>query len=45
MYCIKLMNVIDQGLFSGAIAMSGNALCDQFIQSNPEEAALELASR
>ena len=28
-----------------AIALSGNALCDQYIQSNPHEAAVELANR
>ena len=33
------------GLFYGAIALSGNALCDQYMQSNPHEAAVELANR
>ena len=33
------------GLFHGAIALSGNALCDQYMQSNPHEAAVELANR
>ena len=28
-----------------AIALSGNALCDQYIQTNPHEAAVELANR
>merc|ERR1712096_340127 len=34
-----------KGLFHGAIALSGNALCDQFIQSQPEEASSDLAIR
>merc|ERR1711988_595433 len=33
------------GLFHGAITLSGNALCDQYMQSNPHEAAVELANR
>lgn len=33
------------GLFHGVIALSGNALCDQYIQTNPNEAAIELASK
>ncbi len=33
------------GLFSGVMALSGNALCDQFLQTNPQESAAELASR
>ena len=28
-----------------AMALSGNALCDQYIQTNPHEAAVELANR
>ena len=27
------------------MALSGNALCDQYIQTNPHEAAVELANR
>ena len=27
------------------MALSGNALCDQYLQSNPQEAAVELANR
>ena len=33
------------GLFANAIVMGGNALCDIFFQTNPQEAAVELASR
>jgi len=33
------------GLFHGAIALSGNALCDQYMQNDPNEAAVELANR
>ena len=33
------------GLFANAIVNGGNALCDMFHQSNPQEAAVELASR
>ena len=36
---------LNLGLFSNAIAMGGNALCDIFFQTNPQEAAVELASR
>ena len=33
------------GLFANAIVMGGSALCDNFFNSNPQEAAVELASR
>uniref|UniRef100_A0A0K2USU3 Esterase FE4like [Apis mellifera] n=1 Tax=Lepeophtheirus salmonis TaxID=72036 RepID=A0A0K2USU3_LEPSM len=42
---ILSMSPAAQGLFQGVIALSGNALCDQFIQNNPDEAAKELAAR
>ncbi|KAI9564535.1 hypothetical protein GHT06_008274 [Daphnia sinensis] len=34
-----------EGLFSRIIALSGNALCGQYIQRKPREATLELARR
>ena len=34
-----------QGLFHGAIALSGNALCDQYLQNEPAEASRELATK
>merc|ERR1712158_236835 len=42
---ILAMSPLANGLFHGAIALSGNALCDQYMQSNPHEAAVELANR
>ena len=33
------------GLFHGAMALSGNALCDQCLQSHPMDSAKELAKR
>jgi len=42
---ILAMSPLATGLFHRAIALSGNALCDQYIQSNPHEAAVELANR
>jgi len=39
------MSPLADGLFHRVIALSGNALCAQYIQENPREAALELASR
>lgn len=33
------------GLFHGAMTLSGNALCDQYIQKAPQDAAIELATR
>jgi len=34
-----------KGLFHGAIALSGNALCDQYLQNQPQEASRELATK
>ena len=34
-----------QGLFHGGVALSGTALCDQYLQTNPEDATSELATR
>jgi hypothetical protein len=34
-----------QGLFHGGVALSGTALCDQYLQSDPEQATRELATR
>ena len=42
---ILAMSPLATGLFHGAITLSGNALCDQYIQSNPNEAAVELANK
>lgn len=42
---IHLMSSESDGLFVNAIVMGGNALCDIFFQTNPQEAAVELASR
>jgi carboxylesterase type B len=42
---ILAMSPLATGLFHGVIALSGNALCDQYIQTNPNEAAIELASK
>ncbi len=39
------MSPLANGLFHGAIALSGNALCDQYVQRKPHEAAVELATR
>ena len=39
------MSPAANGLFHGAIALSGNALCDQYMTAKPEEAAKELAAR
>ena len=33
------------GLFQSVMALSGNALCDQYMQRNPQESAAELAAR
>ena len=33
------------GLFQGVIALSGNALCDQFLQSDPVAVGKDLAAR
>jgi len=44
---VTLLSMVStaQGLFHGAIALSGNALCDQYLQSEPAEASRELATR
>lgn len=42
---ILAMSPLATGLFQGAITMSGNALCDQYINNEPDEAAKELANR
>ena len=39
------MSPLANGLFHGAITLSGNALCDQYMQNDPNEAAVELANR
>jgi len=42
---ILAMSPFANGLFHGAITLSGNALCDQYMQNDPNEAAVELANR
>jgi len=42
---ILAMSPLATGLFHGAITLSGNALCDQYMQNDPNEAAVELANR
>lgn len=42
---ILAMSPLANGLFHGAITLSGNALCDQYMQNDPNEAAIELANR
>jgi len=42
---ILAMSPLANGLFHGAITLSGNALCDQYMQNDPNEAAVELANR
>ncbi len=37
--------ILFPGLFHGAMTLSGNALCDQYIQKAPQDAAVELATR
>lgn len=39
------LSPLAEGLFQRIIALSGNALCSQYIQQKPREATLELASR
>ena len=39
------MSPLSKGLFHRIIALSGNALCAQYIQDNPQVAARELARR
>merc|ERR1719211_966540 len=40
---LMAMSPMAAGLFHGAIALSGNALCDQYLQNEPQEASRELA--
>ena len=42
---LMAMSPLAQGLFHRAIALSGNALCDQYLQTKPDEASRELATR
>jgi len=42
---ILAMSPLATGLFHGVISLSGNALCDQYMQNDPNEAAVELANR
>jgi len=42
---ILAMSPLANDLFHGAITLSGNALCDQYMQNEPNEAAVELANR
>lgn len=42
---ILAMSPMAEGLFHGVIALSGNALCDQYMQTKPQEAAVDLATR
>merc|ERR1712227_483968 len=42
---LMAMSPMAQGLFHGAIALSGNALCDQYLQNEPQEASRELATK
>ena len=44
MKILKQLSLI-LGLFHGAMTLSGNALCDQYIQKAPQDAAIELATR
>merc|ERR1712013_107607 len=39
------VTLLAKDLFHGAIALSGNALCDQYLQNDPAEASRELATR
>lgn len=39
------MSPLAEGLFHRIIALSGNAMCGQYIQQKPKEAAAELARR
>jgi len=39
------MSPLANDLFHRAITLSGNALCDQYMQNDPNEAAVELANR
>jgi len=42
---LMAMSPLAKGLFHGAIALSGNALCDQYLQNEPAEASRELATK
>jgi len=42
---IHTLSPASAGLFNKAILISGNVLCDQFLQREPQKAAEELASR
>merc|ERR1719232_2200768 len=42
---LMAMSPLAKGLFHRAIALSGTALCDQYLQNNPLEASRELATR
>jgi len=42
---IHMMSPESKGLFANAFVNGGNVLCDIFQQTNPQEAAVELASR
>ncbi len=42
---ILAMSPHAKGLFHGAMALSGNILCDQYFQGKPMDAAVELANR
>jgi len=42
---ILAMSPLANDLFHRAITLSGNALCDQYMQNDPNEAAVELANR
>merc|ERR1712066_91332 len=42
---LMAMSPVAKGLFQAAIALSGNALCDQYLQTTPYEASKELAVR
>merc|ERR1712029_1066879 len=42
---LMAMSPLAKGLFHRAIALSGNALCDQYLQNDPHEASRELATR
>jgi len=42
---ILAMSPLANDLFHSAITLSGNALCDQYMQNDPNEAAVELANR
>jgi hypothetical protein len=39
------MSPLAEGLFHRIIALSGNAICGQYIQQKPKEATVELAKR